>query len=202
MSAGVAALLARAAARGQPYPAVRDEAELREYCYYVAGVVGEMLCTLMSAHLARPSLQEWRALAVELGIGLQLVNILKDAFVDARHSRRYLPVVAGGLTHAETHAAALRQARTSLLRGVDFVLALPAAAAELRLFCGLPIAWGAITLASRDAAGRVGKIGREAIRASTEAFRRLAGDDGALRRWLAELLEPADPPPTTVRAAT
>ncbi len=188
MSAGVAGLLERSAERDLPYPAVLDETELRAYCHYVAGTVGEMLCTMMSAYLGRPSLLELRALAVELGIGLQLVNILKDAWADARHSRRYLPRVAGGLSHTEIYAAAMRQARTSLLRGVDFVLALPSAALELRLFCGLPIAWGALTLASRDAAGRVGKIGRDAIRVSTEAFRRQAGDDAALRQWLAGLL--------------
>ncbi|MCK4342930.1 MAG: squalene/phytoene synthase family protein [Phycisphaerae bacterium] len=189
MSAGVCKLITRSTERDRPYPAIRDAAELHEYCYYVAGTVGEMLCAMMAHYLKLPALKHLRELAVELGVGLQLVNILKDAFKDSHQGRRYLPAVEDGqVSHAEIYKAALNEARQSLQRGIDFVLALPASARELRSFCGLPIAWGAMTLAQaeRDAGGA--KIGRGAIRSSIELFNKLAGDDQALRDWLSSLL--------------
>ena len=56
MIGGVRRLIARSAERELAYPAVRDVAELREYCYYVAGVVGEMLCGMMAHFLRWPEL--------------------------------------------------------------------------------------------------------------------------------------------------
>lgn len=191
MSRGVCTLIRRSAERGLPYPAVRDAAELREYCYYVAGTVGEMLCAMMAHFLRLPALRRLRDVAVELGIGLQLVNILKDALKDSRQGRRYLPLAADGhVSPAEVHRAVLYEARLSLQRGMEFVLALPAGARELRSFCGLPIAWGAMTLARAEQDPSRAKIGRGAIRASIELFRKLAGDDQALRQWLSSMLRP------------
>jgi farnesyl-diphosphate farnesyltransferase len=212
MSDGVRTLTARSAARGLPYPAVRDVAELREYCYYVAGVVGEMLCTMMAHFLKQPALTQMRALAIELGTGLQLVNILKDALPDAAHGRRYLPPVSDGAAHAEIYRAVLNETRQCLRRGIDYVLALPASARELRTFCGLPIAWGALTLARAEHDASAAKIGRPAIEASITRFAALVDDDTALREWLGELLasradvdgspQPMPPPGEAAPAST
>jgi farnesyl-diphosphate farnesyltransferase len=192
MSQGVRHLIARSAERGQPYPAVHDAAELREYCYYVAGTVGEMLCAMMAHFLRLPALGRLGAVAVELGTGLQLVNILKDCLRDARQGRRYLPLSAdGGVAHAEIYRAVIEEARQSLRRGMEFVLALPPTARELRSFCGLPIAWGAMTLARAERCAGAAKIGRGAIRASIQLFGKLAGDDQALRDWLSRMLGPS-----------
>lgn len=189
MQRGVLSLLDRAEQRGQPYPAVQDMKELREYCYYVAGTVGEMLCALMADHLKWPGLLELRPLAVELGTGLQLVNILKDAAPDARHGRRYLPIVACEPgARAATYAAALAAARDCLLRGVEYVLALPATATGLRSFCGLPIAWGALTLARATHEGAAAKIGRDDVQQTVRQFAELAGRDEDLRAWLTGML--------------
>lgn len=186
MSGGVRRLMARAAARGRPYPAVESAEELREYCHYVAGVVGEMLCAMMAHYLKRPGLLRLREIAVELGIGLQLVNILKDALGDAEHGRRYLPIAeGGGRPHAEVYRAVLQQARQSLLTGIDYVLALPA---ELRSFCGLPIAWGALTLARAEQDQARAKIGRGVIGQTIDMFRSLGSDDQKLRQWLSGML--------------
>jgi farnesyl-diphosphate farnesyltransferase len=66
---------------------------LRDYCYVVAGIVGEMLTELYL--LGRPALasiaDELRPRAPRFGEGLQLVNILKDAAPDAGEGRVYLP---------------------------------------------------------------------------------------------------------------
>jgi len=67
--------------------------DLRDYCYAVAGIVGEMLTELFL--LGRPGLaavaEDLRNGAAQFGEGLQLVNILKDARPDAAEGRVYLP---------------------------------------------------------------------------------------------------------------
>jgi farnesyl-diphosphate farnesyltransferase len=67
--------------------------DLRDYCYAVAGIVGEMLTELFL--LGRPELarvsRELRERALRFGEGLQLVNILKDVNADAAAGRLYLP---------------------------------------------------------------------------------------------------------------
>jgi len=71
--------------------------DLRDYCYAVAGIVGEMLTELYL--LDRPQLDEpaprLRQRAARFGEGLQLVNIIKDAGPDAAEGRVYLPRQAG-----------------------------------------------------------------------------------------------------------
>ncbi|MCC6361476.1 MAG: squalene/phytoene synthase family protein [Phycisphaerales bacterium] len=191
MIGGVLDMLDRSEQRAQPYPAVRDSAELREYCYYVAGVVGEMLCEMMADHLKAPALLRLRNVAVELGIGLQLVNILKDAMKDSKHGRRYLPTADDGRVSAgEIYRTVLVEARKSLEKGAEFVLALPATAWQLRSFCGLPIAWGAMTLARFERIAGAAKIDRTAIQQSIEKFTAVATDDNALRSWFQRLLHP------------
>ncbi len=194
MIAGVRQMLERSRRRRQPYPAVADAAELRQYCYYVAGVVGRMLCELFATHLRRPALRSLADLAEELGIGLQLVNVLKDLRADARHGRRYVPQTASGRTDLRAVVAfVLAEARESLRRGAEFVLAIPASAPGVRSFCGLPIAWGALTLhriertLSEAGAGTI-KISRQQVRETIERFTRLASRDQPLRSWMHELL--------------
>ncbi len=70
-----------------------DLTELREYCYAVAGIVGEMLTDLFI--LGTPALEVSRDYLAEraicFGEGLQLVNILKDSADDATEGRFFLP---------------------------------------------------------------------------------------------------------------
>jgi phytoene synthase len=61
--------------------------ELRDYCYHVAGTVGLMVAPILGC-------QDDAALphAVDLGIAMQLTNILRDVGEDARRGRLYLPL--------------------------------------------------------------------------------------------------------------
>jgi farnesyl-diphosphate farnesyltransferase len=86
--------------------------DLGDYCYSVAGLVGEMLTELYL--IERPELDaiadELRSGAAEFGEGLQLVNILKDAGRDAEEGRTYLPKYASlddvfGLAESDLGAA-------------------------------------------------------------------------------------------------
>ncbi len=88
---GMAKVVGRADERGNlRLTSVKD---LQDYCYIVAGIVGELL-TEVFVDDATSLKSEAAALArhmVAFGEGLQLVNILKDAGDDARDGRVYLP---------------------------------------------------------------------------------------------------------------
>ncbi len=66
---------------------------LRQYCYAVAGIVGEMLTELfVEADAGLLGVRRDLSVAAPLfGEGLQLVNVLKDARSDSQEGRQYLP---------------------------------------------------------------------------------------------------------------
>lgn len=72
---------------------LHTERDLREYCYAVAGIVGELLTDLFildAPQLEAVSLELHRD-AAAFGEGLQLVNIVRDAMDDAKEGRAFLP---------------------------------------------------------------------------------------------------------------
>src|SRR5438552_2755950 len=79
--------------RGGRRKGLNDVDEMHEYCYFVAGVVGEMLTELFCAH--SPKIDARRAelerLAVSFGQGLQMTNILKDIWDDLERGFCWLP---------------------------------------------------------------------------------------------------------------
>ena len=79
--------------RNKSLAGLRDLEELAEYCYYVAGDVGEMCTELFCLHV--PELASRREamlkLAVSFGQGLQMTNILKDIWDDRHANACWLP---------------------------------------------------------------------------------------------------------------
>jgi phytoene synthase len=69
-----------------------DFVALRRYCFQVAGTVGLAMCHILGAR--QP---EALAAAAELGVAMQLTNVLRDLGADLRAGRCYLP--ADELTH-------------------------------------------------------------------------------------------------------
>ena len=65
---------------------IEQQADLIRYAYQVAGVVGLMMCPIIKAS------DRGHPFAVDLGIAMQLTNIARDIFEDARLDRCYLPV--------------------------------------------------------------------------------------------------------------
>lgn len=61
--------------------------ELREYCYHAASTVGLICAEVFGYHHERT-----KQYAVNLGIALQLTNILRDIKADAKRGRIYLPL--------------------------------------------------------------------------------------------------------------
>lgn len=80
-------------ARSRSRKGLADVAEYEEYCYYVAGVVGEMLTEIFCDH--SPEIENVRSgleeRAVSFGLGLQMTNILKDIWDDWEDGTCWLP---------------------------------------------------------------------------------------------------------------
>lgn len=79
--------------RSKSLNGLEDLREMGRYCYYVAGVVGEMLTDLFCLYC--PELRDRRErmmrLAPSFGQGLQMTNILKDIWDDRQAATCWLP---------------------------------------------------------------------------------------------------------------
>lgn len=137
--------------------------EMNEYCYYVAGVVGEML-TRLFCHYS-PQIAEHReqmmALAVSFGQGLQMTNILKDLWDDHSRGVCWLPrdlfqTVGFDLSELKPghgdpkFTDGFRQligiAHAHLHNALEYTLLIPAHETGLREFCLWALGMAVLTL--------------------------------------------------------
>ena len=143
--------------------------ELKDYCYIVAGIVGEMLTELFL--LDRPAIASLspflRERAATFGEALQLVNILKDSAVDAEEGRRYLPAE---VPKSEVFALA----RKDLGIAGDYIRELQGAGAPRGLveFTALPVqlAWAALERVEKHGPGS--KVSRPEVFLITQRLKR------------------------------
>jgi farnesyl-diphosphate farnesyltransferase len=168
LAAGMRRYAARAAGRAPTAPYLDTEAELHDYCYVVAGCVGEMLTRLHARRDPRePALEARRlGLARDFGEALQLTNILLDWPTDVRRGRCHVPaawLTEHGLapsdltdgTRPGVRALAARLetlARAALDRVPDYLALVRARHVRYRLFCLWPALWalGSLRNARRD----------------------------------------------------
>ena len=136
---------------------LRDVADLKAYCYAVAGIVGEMLTELFLLDDARLGAiaPELRRDAARFGEALQLVNILKDAAADSVEGRTFLPP---SVARGEVFALA----RLDLVAAAGYCARLETAGADgsLVAFTALPVLLAKATLDRVEALGPGAKIGR------------------------------------------
>jgi farnesyl-diphosphate farnesyltransferase len=186
-------------------------ADLERYCYFVAGTVGHLITDLFSDHMkatGTPLEHELRARCESFGVGLQMVNILKDVTDDFARNRCYVPRQA---CHAQGFAPERllapeqrRQAHRALVPvfesaakhlddALEYTLLIPRQHVQLRLFCLLPLGMAQRTLvvaAGNDAVllpERAVKISRDAVDEVIDECMRYASDDAVLRRRYAAL---------------
>jgi len=91
---------------------------LQTYCYHAASAVG--LATLPILNDGVPPTDAMRAAAIDLGIGMQLVNILRDVAEDLERGRVYLPrdeMTTAGVDEAALRAGAMTDAVRGFLAG-------------------------------------------------------------------------------------
>jgi len=72
---------------------LKDLKAMDDYCYYVAGVVGEMLTDLFCDYSPEidKNREQLQKLAISFGQGLQMTNILKDIWEDLERGVCWLP---------------------------------------------------------------------------------------------------------------
>ncbi len=141
----------------QSAPALPTLKEMDQYCYYVAGCVGEFWTRLHRHYFPAmakiaPEEEQCRR-AVHFGKGLQMTNLLKDIAPDLQRGRCYLPqelLVTVGLTPRQlTQPAALDRLRPVLRQlvrlalehldhGWQYIQSLPRRPLRLRLACLWP----------------------------------------------------------------
>jgi farnesyl-diphosphate farnesyltransferase len=137
--------------------------ETLEYCYYVAGTVGEMLTRLFAWYSPAVAKREERLepRSVAFGNALQLVNILKDVREDHERGSCWLPrtlLSEYGLTPEtllepgrrdeamKAHGRLVAVAHGEVRKAFDYVMALPREEHGIRLFCLWPLFLAVMTL--------------------------------------------------------
>ncbi|MGC1457507.1 MAG: phytoene/squalene synthase family protein [Steroidobacteraceae bacterium] len=181
-------------------------ADLDSYCYYVAGVVGEMLTELFCSHSADIERQraELSRLAPSFAQGLQMTNILKDVWEDRSRGACWLPQevftrhgvelshLAPGNAGGGGFAAGMHElvglAHAHLRNALEFTLLIPARETGIRRFCLWAIGLAVLTLQRIAAnpgftAGSQVKVSRRTV-AVTLALSNAATRRNALLRFL------------------
>lgn len=177
--------------------------EMCRYCYYVAGVVGEMLTRLFCNY--SPEIESHReemmALAVSFGQGLQMTNILKDLWDDHDRGVCWLPrdifdSVGFDLSELRPHhndphfREGFRQligiARSHLKNALDYTLLIPPYEKGLREFCLWALGMAVLTLRRINknpdfSASSQVKITRRAVKATIATSRLLRSSNLGLK---------------------
>ncbi|HXC22901.1 MAG TPA: phytoene/squalene synthase family protein [Steroidobacteraceae bacterium] len=181
--------------------------DLDDYCYYVAGVVGEMLTDLFcdySVDIAgrRPALN---ALAASFAQGLQMTNILKDVWEDRSRGACWLPQevftrhgvdlnTLASQSQDKGFSAGISElvgvAHAHLRNALDYTLLIPAKERGIRRFCLWAIGLAVLTL-RRIAhnpgytAGAQVKIRRSAVKMTLLLTNLAVTNDWVLKRLFA-----------------
>lgn len=184
---------------------VRNLAELNDYCYYVAGVVGELLTDLFYDYLVETSQTRatLKKLAISFGQGLQMTNILKDLWEDQNRGVCWLPrdvFKETGFDLARLPrkrydlgfgrglSALIAIAHGHLKNGLTYTLFLPKSEEGLRKFCLWAIGMAILTLRNINrkkdfTAGEEVKISRRKVKGIMLATR-FAGRSNVLLKTL------------------
>lgn len=181
---------------------LRDLSAMDQYCYYVAGVVGEMLTELFcdySAEINNHKLTLMK-LSVSFGQGLQMTNILKDIWDDRKRGACWLPQdifvkygfdlndLQPGMPDKNFQAGLaelLGIAKSHLHNALLYTSLIPPQEKGIRRFCLWAIGMAVLTLNKINrhrnfSAGTQVKISRRNVRATIVATNLFASYDWAL----------------------
>lgn len=186
-----------------------NQRALDQYCYYVAGVVGETLTELFCDYSPAIAVncERMRTLGVSFGQGLQMVNILKDFWEDHDRGVCWLPQNlfqrVGVELHrvdsaqyqagfGEAYARLISIAHGHLRNGFEYTLLIPEQETGIRRFCllALGLAVQTLQLIHQRPGFRCGsevKVSHRVVTNTLIMTHLFAGYDQMLRRWFARL---------------
>jgi farnesyl-diphosphate farnesyltransferase len=180
---------------------LKNQAEMDRYCYYVAGVVGEMLTELFceySPQIARHK-DLLQCLAISFGQALQMTNILKDIWEDQQRGvcwlpqdiftafelknltpDHYNPAFGDGLTKL------IGIANGHLHNALRYILLIPASEKGIRRFCLWALGMAILTLrrilTHKDfSQGQQVKISRYSVKTTILITNLITSSDTSLR---------------------
>ena len=149
----------------QPQVGTDSEADLEQYCYYVAGTVGVMLTNLFKYYSPWIGDKLYAELAdneVAFGEALQLTNIIKDAMGDLKRGVSFLPKDLAkeyNIDLAELYLPKYREQAKEVMKklitkavqdlnnALIYTILLPKQEPRMRIFCIMPILFSIKTLA-------------------------------------------------------
>ncbi|MGE3682592.1 MAG: squalene/phytoene synthase family protein [Bdellovibrionales bacterium] len=136
--------------------------EVNTYCFFVAGVVGELLVKLLAHVEDRFRLSQAMLLnAYNFGLFLQKVNLLKDQVIDEKLGRHLIPsrVVVEESAHMNAVAA------------LELILEVPGEQLEFRRFCAWSFFLGLESLMVVRSSPEVGEVVKVARSRTQEILR-------------------------------
>ena len=174
-----------------PGPLLIHPVILNQYCYFVAGIVGELITQLYHHHnpdFVPPSAHLKNA--VHFGLFLQRINLLKDQYVDRENGRAWL------IQPMDAYCGLGAHARGAL----NYLLALPPGERGFRLFCGVSLYIGlytvpVITQRQTDHSQQVPKISRTQVQTLERKLATQIQDNQALEAKFHQAIAqwPAEP---------
>ena len=134
----------------QTVAGLKDLGEFEEYCYVVAGVVGELLTSVFRHYSPQFSknIQGRESLAIAFGQALQMTNILKDSPEDCARGVSWKPA---NLSQVDL----LRIAYQKLTDALTYILLIPKEELGMRRFCLLAFGLAVLTLTKIAAQGNL-----------------------------------------------
>jgi phytoene/squalene synthetase len=149
--------------------------EVNQYCFFVAGVVGEILTRLVANTIGKAQIDRRELVdAFHFGLFLQKINILKDQRSDEEHGRFLVPSRNEVVASLREHAA----------RAIEYVTSIPKSHIGFRLFCSWSLFLGLASLPwiqqgweQKD----LSKIPRDQTQALLKEVESIVGDDVRLK---------------------
>lgn len=161
---------------------LRSIAEVNQYCFFVAGLVGDLLTELVAERW--PSMQVSRRTYIDahhFGLFLQKVNLLKDQAADEKEGRFLVP------SRPELLASVRKDAEGAL----RYLQSLPIAEKGFRLFCAWSLFLGLASLPWSErswARGVFSKIPRLLTQKLLGTVERVIDDNQALLALFQQML--------------
>ncbi len=169
--------------------------EVQSYCFFVAGVVGEVLTGLLKLRSPEAAKRIGGELSLmkagRFGLFLQKVNILKDQRVDESERRFLVP----------SRRRLLKSLMNDAREAMAYLEAVPLADARYRVFCAWALMLGLASIPAIErgfVAGSVGKLPRVEAMWLAHKIESRIGDVSALRGLFEELYSRAFQPEPAV----